>query len=90
VEHIAETKGESFNIGGGFENSLSLLELFQLLEKKLSIKMNFEKLAPRESDQKVFIADITKAKQKFKWEPKISKDQGIDRMIDWVGSIKKG
>jgi CDP-paratose 2-epimerase len=90
VENINQTKGESFNIGGGFDNSLSLLELFQLLERKLSIKMNFEKLAPRESDQKVFIADITKAKQKFKWEPKITKDQGIDRMIDWVGSIKKG
>jgi CDP-paratose 2-epimerase len=90
VENINQTKGESFNIGGGFDNSLSLLELFQLLEKKLSIKMNFEKLAPRESDQKVFIADIAKAKQKFKWEPKITKDQGIDRMIDWVGSIKKG
>jgi CDP-paratose 2-epimerase len=83
-KNIDNIKGEAFNIGGGIENSSSLLELFDLLEKKLNIKMNYIQLPPRISDQKVFVADITKTKQLIGWEPKISKEEGIDVIIDWV------
>ena len=34
-----EAYGQVFNIGGGIENSLSLLELFAMLEKMLDVKM---------------------------------------------------
>ena len=34
---IDKIKGQVFNIGGGIVNSLSLLELFQILEKKFEI-----------------------------------------------------
>jgi len=81
---IDAIKGEAFNIGGGIENSSSLLELFDLLEKILDIKMNYIQLPPRASDQKVFVADITKAKKLIGWEPKISKEQGIRMMIEWI------
>ena len=57
---IKDAKGQVFNIGGGIENSLSLLELFSLLEKELNVKLNYTQLPPRESDQKVFVADIKK------------------------------
>jgi CDP-paratose 2-epimerase len=45
-----------------YPNSLSLLELFSILEEELSIKMKYTKLPPRESDQKIFVANILKAK----------------------------
>lgn len=67
IEMIEKTQGQAFNIGGGVENSLSLLELFDLLESELNIKLNYTKLPPRESDQKSFIADISKAKEYFNW-----------------------
>lgn len=44
--------GNVYNIGGGMEQSLSLLELFDLLNSILGIKMSYIKLAPRISDQK--------------------------------------
>jgi CDP-paratose 2-epimerase len=84
VENIDNTRGKAYNIGGGFENSISLLELFSILEHKLSITMNYRKLEWRESDQKIFIANIDKAKLDFNWEPIISKFSGIDRMISWM------
>ncbi len=34
-EHIAAARGQAFNIGGGMENSMSLLELLLFLEKRL-------------------------------------------------------
>lgn len=83
-KYINEAKGQVFNIGGGIENSLSLLELFRFLEKELNVKLNYTKLPPRESDQRVFVADITKASKIFKWIPKVTKEDGIRKMIQWV------
>ncbi|RBQ32727.1 CDP-paratose 2-epimerase [Arcobacter sp. FW59] len=83
-QKIDSIKGEAFNIGGGMQNSSSLLELFSFLEKELDIKMKYTQLPPRESDQRVFVADITKAKELIGWEPKISKEDGIKQMIKWI------
>lgn len=76
--------GQVFNIGGGIDNSLSLLELFQILEKKFDIKMEYEKLPWRESDQKVFVADVRKAKEIIGWEPMVTKEEGLDNMLNWL------
>ena len=73
-----------FNIGGGIENSLSLLELFDLLENKLDIEMTYTQLPWRESDQKVFVADFEKATRNLGWLPKVSKESGIDKMLAWL------
>lgn len=84
VNHIASCRGQAFNIGGGMSNSLSLLELFTFLENELKIKLSFDELPWRSNDQKVFVADISKAASSFKWSPKIDKIQGLKNMIQWV------
>lgn len=84
--NIESIKGQAFNIGGGLENSSSLLELFQFLETELDIEMKYKKIPPRESDQRVFVADISKAQQLISWFPKVSKADGIRKMIDWVSN----
>lgn len=86
IENISSIKGHSFNIGGGFENSLSLLELFDILNKELDIEMHVKQTNWRISDQKVFIANCDKAKREFNWEPEIKKNIGISSMIEWVKS----
>lgn len=87
LENIEKIKGEAFNVGGGMENSLSLLELFAFLEKELDIKLNFTELKPRASDQKIFVADINKAKKLISWNPKVDKLTGIKKMLEWVSSL---
>jgi CDP-paratose 2-epimerase len=83
---IDNIKGQAFNVGGGMSNSSSLLELFSFLEKELDIKMTYTELPVRESDQRVFVADLTKAKELIGWEPKVSKEEGIRKMIEWVNN----
>jgi CDP-paratose 2-epimerase len=83
---IESIKGQAFNVGGGIGNSSSLLELFGFLENELNVKMNYTQLPVRESDQKIFVADLTKVKKLVGWEPKISKEEGIRKMIEWVQS----
>jgi CDP-paratose 2-epimerase len=84
LDHIETAKGQPFNVGGGMSNSLSLLELFAMLEELAGVKLNYTKLPPRESDQRVFVADLSKAKRMLEWEPAVSSLQGIKRMLDWV------
>ena len=44
AKDVEKAYGQAFNIGGGINNSLSLLELFKLLEQKLGIKMQYTQL----------------------------------------------
>ena len=82
-EQIASARGEAFNIGGGIENSMSLLELLLFLEKRLGVTLNYTHLPWRQSDQKFFVADNGKAERLMKWVPKTTKEQGIEDTIAW-------
>ena len=83
-ENIENIKGQAFNVGGGIYNSSSLLELFIFLEKELNINMKYTQIPVRESDQRIFVADLTKVRKLIGWEPEISKEEGIRKMIEWV------
>lgn len=76
--------GEAFNIGGGIKASLSLLELLSMLESITSVSLSYEKLPPRVSDQKFFVADITKTIQLMGWQPKVDSLEGVRKMMAWV------
>ncbi|HOL22433.1 MAG TPA: GDP-mannose 4,6-dehydratase [bacterium] len=84
VEKIESVKGEIFNIGGGIENTFSLLELIDFLSKTLNKQIQYEFFQWRPGDQKVFISDNTKLKNNLNWEPKISAEKGIRQLIKWI------
>jgi CDP-paratose 2-epimerase len=86
---INDIQGQAFNIGGGIENSSSLLELFSTLEKILNIKMDYVQLPPRESDQLVFIADTQKIQTHLDWKPSVHREEGIKKMVTWVEDLGK-
>jgi CDP-paratose 2-epimerase len=88
VKHIDDAKGQAFNIGGGGDNSLSLLELFYLLENLLKIKLKYSQLPVRESDQRVFVADTAKAKHWLDWQPMVSAQDGVARMVEWIQAFR--
>jgi CDP-paratose 2-epimerase len=82
--NIDNLKGQAFNIGGGFKNSLSLLELFSFLENTLDIKMEYIKNPGRISDQKIFIANNAKINKFLGWQPLVNRTEGITRFINWM------
>ena len=88
-ENIDKISGEAFNIGGGMNNSLSLLELFSFLEERLDVELKYTQLPWRASDQKVFVCDNGKATKEFLWKPKTHYSQGIGKMLDWLQSLQK-
>jgi len=80
LEKIDEFKGTVWNVGGGYKNSMSLIECIRYLEDKLnfSFKLNF--YGWRIADHKIYISNITPL-EKY-WKPTVSPEQGIDMMID--------
>lgn len=76
--------GEVFNMGGGQKNTLSLLELIDMCQKifKRSIRVKFDDW--RKFDQKIYISDISKAKNILKWSPRVSPDEGVKRLAAWI------
>jgi CDP-paratose 2-epimerase len=82
-ETIETTRGEAFNIGGGIDNSMSLLELLSFLKKRLGVELNYTHLPWRQSDQKFFVADNSKAERLMNWTPRTTKEKGIEDTIQW-------
>jgi CDP-paratose 2-epimerase len=70
-----------FNIGGGVENTISILELLDKLlipNEWKYISIGYHDWRP--ADQKVYISNINKAINILKWKPKISVDEGLKKL----------
>jgi CDP-paratose 2-epimerase len=89
IKKINIIKGHAFNIGGGKKNTLSLLELINIIENKLKTKIIFSINKERFGDQKYFVNDLSKIKKMTGWQPKISVSNGLTRCIDWIKSNQK-
>ena len=89
LHHDFRYKGEVFNIGGGGQNTISLLELIELLEKFSGRQVAIKYGPWRKFDQKVYISDISKARRILKWKPQISAHEGIRRLYDWVAKNER-
>jgi CDP-paratose 2-epimerase len=86
----SDIKHDVFNIGGGPRNTISLLELINLIEEKTSIKFRkIEYKSWRPSDQKIYISDITKASKILSWKPGITPEKGLEKLIEWVSANNK-
>jgi len=80
----SKVKHEVFNVGGGPENTLSLLELIDLLRKLTgkAAELTFAKWRP--ADQKVYVSDISKAVKLLNWKPAIKPDEGVKKLVEWI------
>jgi CDP-paratose 2-epimerase len=78
--------GKAFNVGGGKQNLLSLLELLAYIEKRQGRKVPYTFSDWRPGDQKVFLCDIARAKTELGWEPKTNVERGLGQLYDWVAA----
>ena len=85
VEKADSLMGHAFNIGGGIAQSLSVLELLSMLENMLNISLSVEHIAPRSSDQRVFVAQLDKIRSLTGWQPVVGSSAGVSRMLEWAG-----
>jgi CDP-paratose 2-epimerase len=75
---------EAFNVGGGPERVLSLIDLIDMLQRQLrrDIPVKWDNWRP--GDQQVYISDIRKLQSALCWKPEVSVTTGITQLIEWV------
>ncbi|MFM8268996.1 MAG: NAD-dependent epimerase/dehydratase family protein [Pseudomonadota bacterium] len=85
IESSYQHRGESFNVGGGEEHSVSLAEYTMLCEgvtgKSIAIKRESESSAV---DIPWFITDAEKARAEFNWLPQKSKQNIVTDIKEWL------
>ena len=84
IAKIDATSGQAYNVGGGPANTMSLLELIDLLERRFGRRLQYTFDDWRPGDQRVFIADIRRAEHEFGWKPRIGPSQGVGKLVDWL------
>jgi CDP-paratose 2-epimerase len=86
IEGRNRIRGQALNIGGGPNNTLSLLELVNQLQEELGIALPIAWDNWRPGDQPVFVCALGKAERLLGWKPKIPVRDGLHDLINWVRS----
>lgn len=82
--HMSKLSGQAFNMGGGAENAVSLLEVINMIQElhQSPLDLRFGKWRP--GDQQYYVSDTTKFQQATGWKPKVDYRQGIERLYHWL------
>lgn len=82
---VEECAGEVFNIGGGPERVLAIWRDVAPLLERLTGRLPVVQFGPwRPGDQKVFISDTRKVRERLGWWPRVSVEDGVARLVAWT------
>jgi len=73
--------GEVFNIGGG--SRVSVNDLIEMMEDIIGKKAKVKYIEKQKGDVRDTLADVSKARKKMNWKPKIDIHHGIREYIRW-------
>jgi len=81
--NAAVTRGQIYNVGGGAENTVSLLELMEQIERLTGRRIDYVFDDRRPGDQCVYVTDYSKLQRDTGWAPQIPPAQALKKMYDW-------
>ncbi len=76
-------EGRVYNVGGGPENSVSLLELMAMIERLTGRKLETSFDVVRPGDQAVYVSNTQKLQNDTGWRPNIRLPETLSRMQRW-------
>jgi CDP-paratose 2-epimerase len=77
------TAGQVYNVGGGRQNTTSLLELMDSIEALTGRRLRYEFAKPRPGDQLVYVTDTSKLTHDTGWEPKLTVRHTLERIYEF-------
>lgn len=87
VSLVDELQGRAFNMGGGRENTVSLLEFLSTIEELHGTKPSVEFGDWRPGDQRYYVSDTTRFRAATGWAPRHSARAGIEALDAWLGGV---
>jgi CDP-paratose 2-epimerase len=85
-ENREKTAGQVYNIGGGAGNTVSLLELIDLIERTLNLHLEYRFRPARPGDQAIYITNFSKFAKHTNWLPERSVEQTVYDIYRWYKS----
>lgn len=85
VENLSQCNGKTFQLGGGYDNSVSLLELTHLCEEVTgnTVSISADE-ATRPGDIKWYIADSSQFQKFSGWKPRRNVKQILSDTLAWM------
>lgn len=84
AEHMEKYHGQTYNVGGGLENTVSLLELTEFCQNRFKTMPIGSEEQDRPNDVRIYITDNSKIANDSPWTPHISVQQCLDDIADWL------
>jgi CDP-paratose 2-epimerase len=88
-ESIERIAGTAFNIGGGADNAISLLDLLALIEELQGTRPDVEWADERPGDQRWYASDTSRFRASTGWQPDVSAQEGIERLHAWLAARRR-
>jgi len=90
VSHIDRAAGRVYNIGGGPGRTLTIwTETGPLLERLAGHSLPVRYSEWRPGDQRIYVSDISRARDELGWEPQIDPEEGVRRLWEWIQANKQ-
>ncbi|MFD1745560.1 NAD-dependent epimerase/dehydratase family protein [Rhizobium helianthi] len=81
---IDSARGKVFNLGGGPENCVSILQVLREIERLSGRKIDLSFGDWRAGDQLYFVADTRNLEQHLGWQPRIRWKSGLNHLCEWL------
>lgn len=76
--------GRAFNIGGGPQRTISLLELLDLLRGLGASRLAVGHAGWRPGDQRYYVSDASRFRAATGWAPRVGVHEGVGRLVRWL------
>ena len=76
-------KGEIFNIGGGYRNTVSVVQLVEML-RGMGARFDTRHAPGRKHEDMLFVAEHSKFTMATGWKPAVSVREGVARIYEWA------
>jgi CDP-paratose 2-epimerase len=83
-ERAGRVCGQAFNMGGGPQNAVSLLEVLERIAELEGPAPRVLHAEERRGDQRYYVADTSRFEQATGWRPLVDADEGIERIHRWL------
>jgi CDP-paratose 2-epimerase len=83
-ERVDAVAGLAFNMGGGAEHAVSLVEVLDLLADLGGVAPEFSSAETRTGDQRYYVADSRRFRAATGWRPRVGAAEGIERLHRWL------
>jgi CDP-paratose 2-epimerase len=86
LDKINQVRGRVFNLGGGVDNSVSLIELLDRIAalRDESLDLRFSEWRP--GDQPWYVSDISAISKALGWRPAVGIREGLSMLEAWLES----